>query len=148
MTLYCVTSGRDPQHHLVQGDDHAEHEAQTVTMYDIPMYDVGAIFARQLIVDQKRDISIAQPSVAHQRLLSLKSDKSMLIQKLGSIISSQFDTDTLTIDGNQFLDHVVWPVSGTVAGIEATIMICLGMLPQASSHTIDVSIHRYLLEMM
>ena len=88
MTLYCVTTGRDPQHHLVQGEDHAEHDAQTVTVNDIPMYDVEAIFARQLIVGQKRDISIAQPSVAHQRRLSSKSDKSMLIQKLGSIISS------------------------------------------------------------
>ena len=53
----------------------------------------------------------------------------MLIQKLGSIIFSPFHPDTLIIDRNQFLDHVVWPVSGTVAGIEATITVCLGMLP-------------------
>ncbi len=58
-----------------------------------------------------------------------KSDKSILIDKLGSIISSPFDPDILIIDGNQFLDHVVWPVSGTVAGIAAIIMVCLGMLP-------------------
>ena len=48
------------------------------------------------------------------------------IDKLGSIISSPFDPDILVIDGNQFLDHVVWPVSGTVAGIAANI---IGMLP-------------------
>ncbi len=51
-------------------EDHAEHEAQTATVNDIPMYDVEAIVARQLIVGQKRDISIAQLSVAHQRRLS------------------------------------------------------------------------------
>ena len=110
-------------------EDHAEHEAQTATVNDIPMYDVEASFARQLIVGQKRDFSIAQPSFAHQRRLSSKCDKSMLTQKLGSIISSQFDPDILIIDRNQFLDHMVSQVSGTVAGIEATITVYLGMLP-------------------
>ena len=39
---------------------------KTATVNDIPVFDVDAVFARQLIVGQKRDISIAQPSVAHQ----------------------------------------------------------------------------------
>ncbi len=43
---------------------------KTATVNDIPVFDVDAVFARQLIVGQKRDISIAQPSVAHQRRLS------------------------------------------------------------------------------
>ena len=98
-----------------------------------------------------------------------KSDKSILTQKLGSIISSPFYPDILIIDGNQFLNHVVWPVSCTVAGIAATIMARLGMLPNKlflifyrydgvnakgpecmrragdESTPIYVSIHRYLL---
>ena len=58
-----------------------------------------------------------------------KSDKSILTQKLESIIYSPFYPDILIIYGNQFLNHVVWPVSCTVVGIAATIMVSLGMLP-------------------
>ena len=76
----------DPHHHIVLREAHGEHEAQTETVNDIPVYDVGEFFARQLIVGQKRGISIAQPSIAHQRRLSSKSDKAIIIQKLGSII--------------------------------------------------------------
>ena len=36
-------------------------------------------------------------------------------------------THIVIIDGNQFLDPVVWPVSGTVAGLAASIMVRLGM---------------------
>ena len=54
-----------------------------------------------------------------------KSDKSIIIQKLGSIISSLFDRDILIIDWNQFLDRMVSPVSCTVAGIAATTKVCV-----------------------
>ena len=57
------------------------------------------------------------------------SDKSILTKKLGSIISTPFDPNILITDGNQFLNHVVWPVSDTVAGIAANIMVRLCMLP-------------------
>ena len=83
--------------------------------------------ARQLVVGQKRDISI-QASLINDGSLR-KSDKSIIIQKLGSIICSPFDPYILIIDGKLFLDHVVWPEYGIVAGIAATIMIRLGMLP-------------------
>ena len=66
-------------------------------------------------------------------------DKSIRIQKLGSIICSPYDTYIRIIDGNQFLGHVVWSVSGTVAGMAATIMVRLGMLP----HTAFVTFDRY-----
>ena len=68
--IHCVTSGRDPQRNLVQWEGHEEQKAQTATVNDIPVFDVYDCFARQLIVGQKREISIAQPSVAHQRRLS------------------------------------------------------------------------------
>ena len=97
-----------------------------------------------------------------------------LISKFLSRINHLFTIypDILIIDGNQFVNHVVWPVSGTVAGIAATVMVRLGMLPHKlflilyrydgvntkvlecmrragdDSTPIYVSIHRYLLEMM
>ena len=59
---------------------------ETATVKDIAVYDVDAFFTPQLIVGQKRGIPITQPSIAHQRRLSSKSYKSIIIQKLGSII--------------------------------------------------------------
>ena len=76
---------------------------------DLPVYDVDAFFARELIVCQKRDNLFQSPSPApliNDGCLS-KSNKSIVTHKLGSIIFLPFDTHILIIDGNQFHDQVV-----------------------------------------
>ena len=81
------------------------------------MYDVDAFFARQLIVGQKRVRSLIYVNYYTET----------------GINHQTFEPEILIIDGNQFPDHVVWPVPRTVAGIEATIMVRLGMLPHKAS---------------
>ena len=93
---------------------------------------------RLLIVGQKHDISIADlfnyelapvpPSLINDYGCLRKSDKYILVRKLGSSIASPSDPDILLIDGNQLLYHVVWPVSGTVENIAASIKARLGTL--------------------
>ena len=107
---------------------------------DILVFDVDAFFSLDSL-SLVRSVIFQSPtpaSLINDGCLR-KSDKSILTQKLGSIISSPFDRDILIIHGNQFLDHVVWPVSGTIARIAATIMVRLGMLP----HKLFLIFYRY-----
>ena len=103
-----------------------------------PVYDLDAFFDRLLIVGQKRDISIADlfnyelapvpPSLINDYGCLRKSDKSILVRKLGSTIASPSDPDILLIEWNQLLYHVVWPMPGTVENIAASIKDRLGTL--------------------
>ena len=101
---------------------------QTATVNDIPVYDVDAFSARQLIVGQKRDISSLSPASLINDDCP-RSQMSQFLYRNWDQSSLNHFTHILIIDGNQFLDHVVWPVPGTVAGIAATIMVHLGVLP-------------------
>ena len=103
-----------------------------------PVYDLDAFFGRLLIVGQKRDISIADlfnyelapvpPSLINDYGCLRKSDKSILVRKLGLTIASPSDPDILLIEWNQLLYHVVWPMPGTVENIAASIKDRLGTL--------------------
>ena len=55
-----------------------------------------------------------------------------------NISKSPLTLPVITIDRNQFLDHVVWPVSGTVVGIDATSTVRIGMLPHKASVIFDL----------
>ena len=91
--------------------------AQRCELKSMPVYDLDAFFGRLLIVGQKRDISIADlfnyelapipPSHINGYGCFRKSDKSILVRKLGSTIASPSDPDILLIDGNQLLYHMV-----------------------------------------
>ena len=119
------------------------------TVNSKPVYDLDAFFGRLLIVGQKRDISIADlfnyelapipPSLINDNGCLRKSDKSILVRKLGSTIASPSDPDILLIYGNRRLYHVVWPVPGTVENIVASIKVRLGTL----SYKVYVIFDRY-----
>ena len=119
------------------------------TVNSKPVYDLDAFFGRLLIVGQKRDISIADlfnyelapvpPSLINDYGCLRKSDKSILVRKLGSTIASPSDPDILLIYGNRQLYHVVWPVPGTVENIAASIKARLGTL----SYKVYVIFDRY-----
>ena len=114
-----------------------------------PVYELDAFFGRLRIVGQKRDISIADlfnyelapvpPSLINDYGCLRKSDTSILVRKLGSTIASPSNPDILLIDGNQLLYRVVWPVSGTVENIAASIKTRLGTL----SYKVYVIFDRY-----
>ena len=79
------------------------------------------------------------PSLINDYGCLRKSDKSILVRKLGSTIASPSDPDILLIDGNQLLYHVVWPVPGTAENIAASIKARLGTL----SYKVYVIFDRY-----
>ena len=122
---------------------------RTATVNNKPVYDLDALFGRLLIVGQKRDISTADlfnyelapvpPSLTNDYGCLRKSDKSILIRKLGSTIASPSDPDILLIDGNQLLYLVVWPLYGTVENIASSIKARLGTL----SYKVYVIFDRY-----
>ena len=113
------------------------------TVNSKPVCDLDAFFGRLLIVGQKRDISIAdlfnyERAPVPPSLIN-KSDKSILVRKLGSTIASPSDPDILLIDGNQLMYHVIWPVPDTVEIIAASIKAQLGTL----SYKVYVIFDRY-----
>ena len=126
-----------------------QNSKRKATVNSKPVYDLDAFFGRLLIVGQNRDISIADlfnyklapvpPSLINEYGSLRKSDKTILVQKLGSTIASPSDPDILLIDGNQLLYHVVWPVPGTVENIAASIKARLGTL----SYKVLVIFDRY-----
>ena len=80
------------------------------------------------------ELAPVPPSLINDYDCLRKSDKSILVWKLGSTIASPSDPEILLIDGNQLLYHVVWPVPGPVENIAASIKARLGTL----SYKVDV----------
>ena len=74
------------------------------------------------------ELAPVPPSLIHDYGCLRKSDKSIIVRKLGSTIASPSDPDILLIYGNRRLYHVVWPVPGTVENIAASIKARLGTL--------------------
>jgi hypothetical protein len=91
------------------------------------VYDLESVFARLLVVGQKRNVDLASvfqhelspvpPSLIDEYGLLRKSKKSDLVARLGIKIPSPPPPDTLLVDASQLLYHIVWPSSGTVGDL-------------------------------
>ena len=100
---------------------------KSVNVNDKPVYDLEAVFARLLIVGQKRNIDLASvfqhelspvpPALIDQYGCLRKGNKAVLVSRLGIIIQNPPPPDTLLVDASQLLYHVVWPSSGTVGDL-------------------------------
>ena len=150
MRDYLIASYPGGFHHTISSKVKTMQRMKwKATVNSKPVYDLDAFFGRLLIVGQKGDISIADlfnyelapvpPSLMNDYGCLRKSDKSILVRKLGSTIASPSDPDILLIYGNRRLYHVVWPVPGTVENIAASIKARLGTL----SYKVYVIFDRY-----
>jgi hypothetical protein len=91
------------------------------------VYDLEAVFARLLIVGQKRNLELADvfqhelcpvpPSLIDEYGFLRKGNKSVLVNHLGVSISNPPPANTLLVDASQLLYHIVWPSMGTVADL-------------------------------
>ena len=150
MRDYLIASYPGGFHHTISSKVKTmQSMKRKATVNSKPVYDLDPFFGRLLIVGQKRDISIADlfnyelapvpPSLINDYGCLRKSDKSIIVRKLGSTITSPSDPDILLIYGNRRLYHVVWPVPGTVENIAASIKARLGIL----SYKVYVMFDRY-----
>ena len=95
-----------------------------VKLKDRTVYDLQAIFARFLMVGQKRNIDFSvifqhelfpmPPSLINEYGCLRKGNKSMLVKLLGVAVKNPSPPDVLPVDASQLLYHIVWPSSGTV----------------------------------
>jgi len=93
----------------------------------ITVYDLEAVFARLMIVGQKRNLELyavfqhelcpMPPSLVNEYAFLGKGNKSMLVNRLGVIMKNRSPPDTLLVDASQLLYHIVWSSSGTVSDL-------------------------------
>ncbi|KAJ8412704.1 hypothetical protein AAFF_G00116550 [Aldrovandia affinis] len=50
-----------------------------------------------------------------------KGNKSMIVQRLGILVPNPHPPDVVLVDASQLIYHVVWPTSGTVADLAASM---------------------------
>ena len=88
------------------------------------VYDIENLFARMLVISQKRDLDIQNiftyelapvPSSSFDEYGNMrKSFKSILLSKLAKLSDPPPGVDLEIYDGNEHLYHVNWPRGGTV----------------------------------
>ena len=86
--------------------------------------DLEALFARLLVVGSKRSMELStlfdfKLSPVHGCLR--KGIKSVIVQRLGILEANPPVPDDVLIDASQLIYHVVWPSSGTVSDLAASI---------------------------
>ena len=96
-----------------------------VKIGDQMVYDLKKLFARLLVICEKRNITLESvlcyelspipPSLFDAYGLMRKSNKSYLATKLMIHDSSIESPDVQLIDGNELIYHTSWPKTGTVA---------------------------------
>ncbi len=100
---------------------------RSVKIKDKTVYDLEAIFARLLVVGQKRNLELpavfqhelcpVPPSLIDEYGCLRKGNRSVLVHRHGVVINSPPPPDTLLVDASQLLYHIVWPSSGTVSDV-------------------------------
>jgi len=100
---------------------------QGMKVKSITVYDLEAVFARLLIVAQKRNLELSAvfqhelcavpPSLVDEYGFLRKGNKSVLVNRLGVILKNPSPPDTLLMDASQLLYYIVWPSSGTVSNL-------------------------------
>ena len=98
-----------------------------VKVKDKTVYDLEAIFARLLIVGQKRNLGLSAvfqheicplpPSLVNEYGCLRKGMKSVIVHRLGIDKNNSPNPDTLLVDASQLLYYIVWPLSGTVSDV-------------------------------
>ena len=99
---------------------------------DKTIYNMEKLYARFLILSQKRNITLENlfsyelaplpPSLFDENGLMRKSNKSKLTKKLEFISEDIPDIDYEIVDGNELLYHIQWPKSGSVSDLKEILL--------------------------
>ena len=95
------------------------------------MYDLVALFAWLLVVGSKRKIELStlfnyklgpvSASIINEYGCLRNSNESVIIQHLGIVVPNLHPPDVVVNDAWQLIYHGVWPSSGTVADLTASL---------------------------
>ncbi len=95
-----------------------------VKLADRTIYDMEKLYARLLVISQRRDISLETlmcyelaplpPALFDEFGSMRKSSKSQLLHRLAVWGEETTDPDAEVVDGNEMLYHITWPKTGTV----------------------------------
>ncbi|KAJ8392658.1 hypothetical protein AAFF_G00073320 [Aldrovandia affinis] len=122
------------------GGFHAPISKKVVTMKFKPkgvkfngkiICDLEALFARLLVVGSKRRMELSAlfdyelgpvpASIINEYGCLRKGNKSVIVQCLGILVPNPHPPDVVLVDASQLIYHVVWPTSGTVADLAASV---------------------------
>lgn len=93
--------------------------------------DLEALFARLLVVGSQRrmelsalfdyELSPVPASIIDEYGCLRKGNKSVIVQRLGVLVSNPHPPEVVLVDASQLVYHVVWPSFGTVTDLAASM---------------------------
>ena len=103
--------------------------------------DIDTLFARLLVVGQKRGVDVTDifqyelcpvglpPFLIEEFGCLRKGDMTVLVRCLGVPVISAPAPDVVLVDVSQLLFHVVWPVAGTAGDLALSFAVRLSRYP-------------------
>ena len=126
-----------------------ENTKKSMKLGDTAVYDPERLYARMLIVSQKRDLNLKDvfshelcpvPSALFDDYGDMrKSSKAALVSKVAKFCEKPPLSETEIVDGNELLYHINWPKLGTVDDLANRVIKNFS----GKGHTIYVVFDRY-----